>query len=193
MEAIRWASLRSVGNSPLVRASALVPVLGYLVLFNEHIAGQQTILGEFQLSWRLMLLYLGLSLVGIGSMIYVVRCPETIKRYSSAVDYALAEGQYFGTGNNLQFLRSSVQAEMAKKPKLAQKVHGLTDPDITASGGEQRHLLALMSARWHIRNADRLIARSFVWLFYGTGFLLAAVPTVSTFVQIARGATKLWF
>lgn len=191
MEGMRWAGLRNVGNSSLVRASALVPLLGYLILFNEHIAGQQTILGQFQLSWRLMLLYLGLSMVGIGSMIYVLRCPETIKRYSSAVDYALTEGPYFGTGNNLAFLRSSVQTELARSPSLKRKVHGLTDPDIMEAGDEQRHLFALMSARWHIRNARRPIARTLVWLFYGVGFLLAAVPTASTFFQVLRRAAAL--
>lgn len=192
MEALRWANLRTIGNSPLVRASALVPLLGYLVLFNEHIAGQQTIIGQLPLSWRLMVLYLGLSLVGLGSIIYVLRCPETIRRYSSAVDYSLAEARYFGTGNNLQFLRTSVHHELAKKPWLKDKVHGLTDPDILEVGEGERHLLALMSARWHIRNAGRPVARGLVWFFYIVGFSLAAIPTIATFLQVARGAIRQW-
>lgn len=190
-EALRWAGLRTVGNSPLVRASALVPLLGYLVLLNEHVAGQQTIVGQLPLSWRLMVLYLGLSLVGVGSVIYVLRCPETIRRYSSAVDYSLAEARYFGSGNNLGFLRTSVRGELARRPRLINRVHGLTDPDILEDGEEERHLLALMSARWHIRNVCRPFARALVWSFYVTGFALATIPTVATFLQVARGAIRL--
>lgn len=192
MEVLRWANLRTIGNSPLVRASALVPLLDYLVLFNEHIAGQQTIIGQLPLSWRLMVLYLGLSLVGLGSIVYVLRCPETIRRYSSAVDYSLTEARYFGTGNNLQFLRTFVHSDLARRPGLQDEVHGLTDPDILQVGDGEQHLLALMSARWHIRNAGRPIARTLVWFFYIAGFSLAAIPTIATFLQVARGAIRQW-
>jgi hypothetical protein len=31
-----WMQLRTIGNSPAVRASVLFPIIGYLILFNDR-------------------------------------------------------------------------------------------------------------------------------------------------------------
>src|SRR5215212_7483276 len=61
----RWSNLRSFGNASLVRYSALVPIFGYLIIFNQEIVKLLTIPSEFcvspdrcRITWKLMSLYL---------------------------------------------------------------------------------------------------------------------------------------
>ncbi len=66
---LRWHKRRSVGHSPIVRASLFMPVVGYLILLNKHTADLVKLDPRLQpLSeghpWRLVLLYYGFVLTG---------------------------------------------------------------------------------------------------------------------------------
>ena len=90
-----WSQLRSISNLPITRATILIPVIGYFLIFNAHVVEylhltpaltDNTIAQGREVSWRLLLIYFGLCSIGGASAVYQVCCPAEIKRYSSAVE-----------------------------------------------------------------------------------------------------------
>src|ERR1700739_3748651 len=99
-----WTILRGVGNSNLVKLTIVIPLVGYLILFNEnllhYIQLSRTLFGVDQVSraettdvsaahvpLRLSSLYFGLCLIAVGSIIHQWFAPEEIKKYGSAPEY----------------------------------------------------------------------------------------------------------
>jgi hypothetical protein len=101
----RWSILRNYGNSPIVRLTVLIPIIGWLLLFNDYLVKHlQVLLSVFggrvevlvdgekhYISGRLIQLYIGLVLTSIGALFYSIWCPEQIKRYTSPPDYIKGE------------------------------------------------------------------------------------------------------
>jgi hypothetical protein len=87
-EAIRWSVLAKVGSAPAMRLTALVPLIGTLLMFNREI--------EQLLSWptffkqdvgnvgdhiphnNLYFTYFGLCFLGFGSILFSFFCPREI-------------------------------------------------------------------------------------------------------------------
>src|SRR5260221_7846873 len=94
----RWSELRTLGQSNMVRASVLMPVFGYLLLFNENVRQYLTILYDatgllrhFPSMWRVWMLYYGSFSLAIGSIFFAILCPVFIKQYASAFQMADTE------------------------------------------------------------------------------------------------------
>src|ERR1700681_4261929 len=79
----RWSLLRRVGNSSAVRLTILIPLIGYLIIFNSYVVHYLELPKEFAgaqppgsaVSPRLLLIYFGLSALAAGSVIYAYFCP----------------------------------------------------------------------------------------------------------------------
>jgi hypothetical protein len=180
-ERSRWSDLHAIGNSRLVRSAALIPIIGYLILFNAELARYAQLFGDLDVSWRLMLLYLGLSSVGAASLIYAARCPETIKAYRTAVEFTAKEKDYFLAGNNFGYVRDKARADHQVLSPWKKRVLGLTDPDfLTDTLPREQHVIVLMTARWTIRNVSRTFSRVATYLLYTVGFLIVSIPTIAT-------------
>ena len=85
-----WRALDTIGNSGLAKSTILVPIIGYLILFNEQIVEYLYLsenfvwsnLGENRVqnhNLRLFFMYFGLSFIGIGSLLFQIFCPRPIK------------------------------------------------------------------------------------------------------------------
>jgi hypothetical protein len=93
-----WSRLRPVGNSLVVKLTIIIPVIGYLIIFNDKLAGYANLISEFggndrlglSVSPRLFQIYFGLCFVAIASAVYSLACPSIIKRYPSAIDLGAA-------------------------------------------------------------------------------------------------------
>lgn len=102
-----WTTLRTLGQSRLLKLTVLVPFVGSLILFNQqfvdlismspHIIGKWT--GNlsttneaqiFTLS-RLHITYFGLVALGLASFLFGLLCPLEIKKYDSVSAYIEAE------------------------------------------------------------------------------------------------------
>jgi hypothetical protein len=91
-----WSSLRLLGQSRLLAFTAIVPLLGSLLLFNEHVIDILLLSPSLVGRWldvpdpteasrtltfhRLYFVYFGLSFLGIGSFGFALLCPNEIKR-----------------------------------------------------------------------------------------------------------------
>lgn len=109
-----WVELRRIGESNAVKLTALAPILGSLILMNDEVAhllqsslldlkidqSKQLMLGIIPIP-RLHMIYLGLSLLGIGAICFALLCPDVIKRYPSAEAWLEGEDRFL-TGAHLR-------------------------------------------------------------------------------------------
>jgi len=100
---ISWPAIAAVGNSTPARLTALAPLIGYLVIYNQIIADffflsiadpeprarDTTALDLFR-ELKLTFLYFGLVFFGIGAIIFALYAPKNIKKYKSPEEYVLA-------------------------------------------------------------------------------------------------------
>jgi hypothetical protein len=109
-----WTELRRLGQSNAVKLTALAPVIGSLILMNDEVdALLRSTLLDFSLDQsrkpmlgfvhipRLHMIYLGLSLLGVGAICFGLLCPDVIKRYPSAEDWLGGEDRFL-TGGRLR-------------------------------------------------------------------------------------------
>ena len=207
---IPWSTLRGIGNSSAAKATILMPLIGYLFLFNGHFVtwlalhpatGVTTEATQAALGWRLLCLYYGLTLVAVATVVYALRCPYVCKRYADAVDYARdvrtihASGSAFaGLIGELRRVKDS--AETAPKSVL-DAVRGeltLLGPpaqDAQAWGllpaaERPSRVLRLLTAKYNVLDYSHRFARRTAATLYVLGLLLLAVPSANLFVSVTK-------
>jgi hypothetical protein len=104
----RWSDLRRIGNSSVARASVVMPVVGYMIIFNNEIIEflkiHSNICRGCPISWRLYMLYFSSCSFASGAALYSVFCPATVKLYAGARDYFEGEKTYYSSALNIGFL-----------------------------------------------------------------------------------------
>ena len=86
-----WSSLKSAVNSKFARLTVIVPIAGWVLIYNDNLVllleelFEQDFSAEF--SWRLYVFYVGLFLISVSSILYSVFCPKEINNHSTVVDY----------------------------------------------------------------------------------------------------------
>lgn len=102
---IPWSSIASIGNSSPARLTALAPLIGYLIIYNQFIAeffflsnsgtaSDQPTLSVLDLlrDLKLTFLYFGLVFFGIGAILYAFFAPRSIRKYKTPEEFVLAMG-----------------------------------------------------------------------------------------------------
>ena len=83
-----WADYSGLFTGNLARVSAFVPLLGYLIIFNDGISQHLTFeklapksaeITFFSGQMRLRLIYFGLIFLGVAELIYLMRRPQVMK------------------------------------------------------------------------------------------------------------------
>lgn len=105
----KWTDLRRLGNSKIVKSTVLIPLIGYLILFNEDIVaaaqmsddlvGRSILLNvlfdvvtpAMEVSYRLYFIYFGLTSIAVGSILFQLFCPHLIKLYETHAVYVEQE------------------------------------------------------------------------------------------------------
>lgn len=115
---LRWSSLAKIGSTPAMRLTALVPLIGTLLVFNREIeqliAWPEFFRQDFGAAPRgnLYFTYFGLCSLGFGSILFSVFCPReiadepNITRYvndAPSAQSALIAKDYFRTALDLRF------------------------------------------------------------------------------------------
>jgi hypothetical protein len=180
----RWHHLRAFGNSPVVRATILVPVLGYWILFSEYIYNLIKLREPLTTLWKVYTLYYGLSVLGLGSIIYQLTCPEKVKRYATAVDFALAEREFYErhfehSGRLIRNARSALSPRDWDRWELK----GIYD--FTGDNPELDRIKQL-TYLWHAQDLQHLNSRLLTGFFFLVGAGLISVPAIWTFYEISR-------
>jgi hypothetical protein len=206
-----WAKLREIGNSPVVKLTIAIPLVGYLIIFNEDLlhyldlsrelfghhvktAGSE----EAHVSWRLLLLYFGLSFIAVAAGLYAWFCPNEIKSYRLAGDYVAAMLNNLGTIG-----MSRIEATLESGTELAKR--GLLDWREIQSHRPPLQTDEQIAKR--IRDADRGVlelhfdylnrshpyARVASATCYAIGFVALFVPSADVFLRVVElFATRLF-
>lgn len=88
----RWSRLRIVSNSQAAKATIVIPLVGYMILFNQKVieyAALSPVLGGHQVDIpiRLIMIYMGLCTIAVSATLYGYFCPSEVKRFDSAEAY----------------------------------------------------------------------------------------------------------
>jgi hypothetical protein len=206
----RWSKLRDLGQSSMVRSSILMPVFGYLLLFNENIRQYLTIQYDagwpfryLPSMWRIWMLYYGSCSLAAGSILFAWRCPAEIKQYGSAFEMVDAERHHrtahssrIGTiSDRLKSLYQSMSTwenSIFKEPRLLPDHPSLgvgSSPDLKSSdhwGLGLMHIWEVSDIKWpgwHIAALS----------LFRAGLILVSIPAVITFLQVTRFLMKHLF
>jgi hypothetical protein len=189
----RWNNLRSIGNSPIARASIAVPILGYIIVFHRDLIDYLKIHSNFcdgcSVSWRLHFLYFGSCFFAVGSVLYGLVCPALIKKYAGATEFFEGEKYYFTNPRNFAYLRSLIRHD--------RKTHKY-DPTVLASLGERGtgdpndlyFLGGVMGEYYVLQNMSYPRTRLAVGFCYVAGSILLFIPTAWTFGQVLYQAVR---
>jgi hypothetical protein len=98
-KAVTWSSLSGIGNSRLAQLTVLMPVVGYLVLFNSNLSlwfetvipqrptTETASIWEKLFENNLVYLYLGLLVFGLAVSLFNIAAPRQIKQFPATKDY----------------------------------------------------------------------------------------------------------
>ncbi len=92
----KWSTLRTVGRSKALSMTIIIPFIGYIILFNNHIIAVLQLWppmfgGPDAILSRLYFIYFGLSTLGFAQLTFSLACPPEIKVYEAEADYVLSE------------------------------------------------------------------------------------------------------
>ncbi|MEH2472048.1 hypothetical protein V1281_006765 [Nitrobacteraceae bacterium AZCC 2161] len=178
--AVSWTALRSLGNSPSVRLSAIFPFVGYWILFNDF-ASQYLSMSALDarqanpgfLHWfsssRLYFLYLGLLSLGIGSFIYQARCPYIIKKHADWSDYVIGDGDAMSDSQILSLGKVLAVVESGSGP----------------TPGRENVRVYFMQRWYSNQSNEHPLSRLIVGVFFYAGLTLIAIPSIVSALKIA--------
>jgi hypothetical protein len=196
-----WDRLRIIGNSRLIKLTIIMPLVGYLIIFNSyvvsalHLASDYfssdiensllgNIAGEF-LASRLRLLYFGLFLMGIGSSLFSLFCPQKVKQYADAVALAQRELSFLP----IPYFYSLVgELSRTRSPHYADiDIDEYRDRLATNEGESLETLKIQVITEWFwVQNHRYPSIRWAAFLSFLSGFCLLLYPSITTFISVLR-------
>jgi hypothetical protein len=189
---VPWTALRGIGNSPIVRMAAVMPFVGYLIIFNETIVdwlklsarffqGSPSIAQDNPVIPKLYYVYFGLFFTGVGSLLYQLRCDPRLKKYATSEDY-------------VNGVRDSVTDKDLHRYQDFSEEHGDASAATTdfvpamLKDAEQaeRIKIVILNSHYAALNKYRPVSRFLVATSYCLGLALLATPALHTFVSVLR-------
>jgi hypothetical protein len=213
---VPWSTLRGIGNSAAAKATILIPLVGYLFLFNSHFVEWLQVhaavsqapppeAAEAGLGWRLMCLYYGLMLVAIATVLYALTCPKVCKRYADSVEYARDVLEIHSSDDAFVGLVGELNRVLAETNRLSQHAREAASGEIRllGSGGASAafaalpqnerpsRVLRLLAAKYNLVDYTRPVARVLIAALYGVGLTLLAIPSANLFYRVTQSAIQL--
>lgn len=97
-----WDRLRGFGSSRLVQATIVMPILGYVILFNDELAAYFRLLVDSEsapdIPWRLYFLYFGFCFLSAGTILFAYKCPNAVKHHGNAYTFIANEERIMHEG-----------------------------------------------------------------------------------------------
>jgi cytochrome b561 len=178
--ALTWTQLRTIGHLPLMKATIFVPLIGYLIIFNETIAEYLHLVWEKDATppvpTNLLLVYFGLVCLSVGSVLYALFCDRRIDQYGSAEAYIGGDGPNI-SAVTLGFFENEVTG--AGYDLQAWQEDGISPVGKVDS---KKDILWCMYDKW---DAAFPIARAVTTVFYIVGFVILLIPSLRVFWEVS--------
>lgn len=192
-----WSRFWAVSSSPAARMTVLIPLIGYLIIFNAKISEYLHVIRELggspndvAVSPRLLLIYFGLCAIAAAVAIYSWRCPNAVKYYGSANAYVSAVKDVSGdfpmvdiekafTHNNDKFFKEYWEIRDRYKK---------TNPAGQSETDDQKRQMYLGYLHLYYRYLDELhpISRVIVAILYSIGFVCLLIPSAGVFWRVCQ-------
>ncbi|URK19519.1 hypothetical protein M9H61_08440 [Thalassospira sp. GO-4] len=131
-EKVNWLILRGFGSSKLASATAIMPFLGYVILYNTEISKYFGELGGLlnqqqasescpqyiSLFSKINLMYLGLFFTGLSAILFKALAPKEIQMYPSANEFIENERKNL----TARRLRSMYRTINSKRPRIGGEI-----------------------------------------------------------------------
>lgn len=195
---LNWHLLRGFGQSVPATITMSTPFVGYMILYHsqieEYLGGlgglleQQSEPGQclpwIDFSERLNLIYLGLLLLGIGTILYKTFAPSIVKGAHDINDYVVETIDNVSARNlrsmfaTIHSRRSKVASTLLQRaPWLDRKASLKTASDALKKDDDNQIKIDVLRSFYTVQ--DRHTARAALYCvlaLYSFGFLLLAVP-----------------
>lgn len=211
-----WEMLRLIGKSRIVGLTALIPFIGYFLLFNENIVTYISISPEFAKSAselsvtisRLHYLYFGLTTLGISSILYSLFCPKAIKENGSEYEYSSKEMNVM-TYARLREINNKYGKLLKSEDDSVKELQIYLDNYINSEKKvldfssreeafekikkiENNAILDILRFNWNYINKELFWLRLLTALGYTIGFILVLIPSAIVFISVIENIiTKL--
>jgi len=204
-----WSSLKRIGQSPAARATILVPMIGYFILLHQEFAhlfqfkvGRErplcvlSVCVELTPIARYYFVYFGLFVVGLATLIFRVRCPETILRSDSLYAFIDQEMAIFTPSRLSEQLRrldnivptSGNARERFKNFPVVGEGAKITNVDLAAWRAANLNLIVDVSAMYHeVSDQNQAVSRFVVAYLYRCGLVGLTVPSLYVFALVVQG------
>lgn len=159
-----------------MQSTIAVPIIGYMILLSERLQEflKLTIDSSLEVtSTRLYFLYFGLSSLAIATIIFNIRCPDVVKNHRASFDYVDKQKQIVGSKGDSELIATFQE-------------YGIQVPKRNIDTMSERSVVYFMISLFSGMEVTRPISRIVVLLFLLTGFALLTVPTVETFLDVAK-------
>lgn len=183
-----WSACRVAGESRVVKATVLTPVLGYILLILDRADGLGIIgkISDLDKA-NIYFLYFGLCCLAISSVNYALFCPETIKKFTSDTHFALTVldvmtpeiARHFGKKSENWPSRKLRDIMMREQDALT----SLVDKKNSEQCVRQVYINILMCF-YAGENCSRSYSMSLLFVCLFVGFGMVYVPTIKTLVLV---------
>lgn len=220
-----WELVRGFGQSRLATISIAMPFIGYALLYHAEIEsiigglggyldaqiGDTEVVGqegarsggfEIELFTRLSLIYLGTVLIGVGTIVYRLIAPKTVKEFRSVSHFVEVEL----SRATARRLRSMMVTISARRPQTASGLFEIapwlrrSHCKLKAAVGELKNIeddqlqIDVLSSFYNVES--RYTARTGVYVtvaFYVLGFIAVSIPGIAFTVKVLAAMHCQWF
>lgn len=207
-----WNALRVLGKSKVVSLTILMPFIGYLILFNQELSNYLELSKEIlnitsesgqdkglAIS-RLYYLYFGFMLIGFGSILFSICCPQYIKENNTEYEFVDRELSLASVSRFSKILLpfsdknrfGKIHQKLGLYNKAFQAAKYEPDGDnvdyVLKRTGQLESLSAkgILGMVWHYYLDCKILCRATISLLYGTGLILVLIPSALVFKRVCE-------
>jgi hypothetical protein len=182
----------------------LIPLVGYLIIFNDYVVGCMALAKEFgdggvspgmTVPIRLLAIYFGLCALALGSLLYSFGCPDEVKRFPSSAAYVVGEGSTIG-----QYAIEDIEEALrSAHPTLYKRIRARFDYSVETlrlansdemTDRQKQAQTAFLHQYFGVLDARYPWARLATLISFVAGFVLLLVPSVQVFLKVASILTR---
>jgi hypothetical protein len=199
----KWSRLRTVGNSVPVKLTILIPLVGYLIIFNDKVIEYLHLIREMgghnpdttsAVSPRLLLVYFGLCALALGTAIYSYLCPDQVKHYASSAAYVGGDGPTMKDGELERVAAELKEFSPVGYLEFEEKFGGFfrlsirphmseTEFRVSETSKEQSDN-ALLHFYFRYLDVSHTTMRWIALISYITGFVCLLIPSAGVFIRV---------
>lgn len=182
----KWSALKGVMSSKFARLTVIIPIIGWLLIYNDNLIQLfEELLGEElpeELNWKVYIFYVGLFCISVSSILYAIFCPKEISAHTSDVNYVKSYRLLF-----TEKFEKSLSQELGSKAFMwgdpAEEYRNKKTKKfslVRRHEANEEDIIDTLLNNYDRKNASWPIIRIIALLVFCLGVVLASVPTLST-------------